>query len=99
MSAADDPNGPTVILSEAYNPDSPESLSARIVRLVAVAADQRTTDLKPLGRVIDTEALDRLLDSRSVEHPESAIHLSLHYEGYRIDIDADGTVSVLVEDE
>ena len=99
MSAADDSDRPTVLVSEPYDRDRSEPVSTRIVRLVAVAADRAPTDLDPLGNVIDPEALDRLLDQPSVEDPDTAIDVTFHYEGFRIEVGADGTVSVLGSDE
>lgn len=99
MSSSGDRDGPTVLLSETYDRTSAESLSSRIVRLVAVASGREPTDLEPLGNVVEPEALDRLLDSRSVEDPERGIAVTFIYEEYRVEIDADGTVSILVEDE
>lgn len=99
MSTADGPTDPSVVLSEEYDPSDDEPVSARIIRLVAVASDREATELEPLGQVIDVEALDELLDSRCLADPDVSVEISFRYEGYMVDIDANGTVSVLVEDE
>ena len=99
MGTADEPAGPTVLLSETYDPARDGSLSGLIVRVVAIVSDQEGTDLEPLGRVIDAEALDRLVRSGSVGNPATPVEVSFSYEGFTIDIDAEGTVNVLVEDQ
>ena len=99
MSAADDSKGPRVLLTEDYDPDGGESFCARIVRLVAVAADRNPNDLTPLGRVIDADALERFVGSAITDKPKTGVALAFDYEGYRIDIEADGTVSILAEEE
>ena len=92
-----DESGPT-ILSDENDPTSEEPVSVRIVRLVAVAADREVTDLDPLGATIDVDALDQLVHSRSFTDPETTIEVSLTYEGYLVEIEANGTVNVYLED-
>ena len=88
-----------MLLSEAYDPDSDESLPARIVRLVAVASDRNPIELEPLGHVIDADALGQLVGPRSGGTAKTEIEVSFDYEGYRVEIDANGTVCILVEEQ
>lgn len=99
MSAANDPDGPTPVIVEEYDPEVTEPMSVRIIRLVSIASDRSVTDLKPLGSVIDLEAIDDLLNSRLVEDPDVSVDISFPYEGYLVDIEANGTISILVEEE
>lgn len=99
MSAANDEDGPAPIIAEEYDPERTESISARIVRLVSIASDKAVSELEPLGRVIDLEAIDALLDSRSVEDPDVSVDVSFPYEGYRVDVEANGTITIFVEEK
>lgn len=95
MSASDDS---TPILSEDYDPENDYPVTTRIVRLVAIASDRDPRNLRPLGEVVDTDALDALIDSRIFGDHDVSIELSLLYEGYRVEIDANGTVEVYVDE-
>lgn len=81
MSASDDS---TPILSEDYDPENDYPVTTRIVRLVAIASDRDPRNLRPLGEVVDTDALDALIDSRIFGDHDVSIELSLLYEGYRV---------------
>lgn len=99
MSAAGDPDEPTVILTEEYDPDRREPISLRIVRLVAIADDREPMELDPLGQTIDTDALNVFFDSKSLSDPAVSVDISFRYGGYQIDIDANGTIRLLIEEE
>ena len=99
MSSADDGENPTVLLSEEHDPAADDPVSLRIVRLVAVAADREATDLGPLGATIDVDALDQLVHSRSFTDPETIIEVSFTYEGYLVEIEANGTVNIYIEEK
>ena len=98
MGTADDPSRPTVLLSETYDTERDESLSGLIVRLVAIVSNREGMELEPLGCNIDVDALDRLVRSGSVGNSTSPVEVWFNYEGFTIDIDADGTVSILSEE-
>ena len=97
MSGTDEPGEPSVILSEEYDSERNEAVSLRVIRLVAIASDRQALDLDPLGYVIDTDALDRLLQSKGIDDPHTQIGVSFEYEGYLVEIDTNGTVRILVE--
>lgn len=77
-----------VTLTEDRGRETDEPVSVRIARLVAVTSDREVSDLEPLGRVIDTDALEALFSPGVGGNIEG----SFRYEGYRVEIDADGTV-------
>ena len=99
MGTDDDPAGPPILLSETYDPERDAPLSGLIVRLVAIVTDREGTELEPLGRVIDIEALERLVGSGARGTPWTPVEVSFDYEGFTIDIEADGTVSILAEEQ
>ena len=98
MSAIDDSDNPTPLLSEEYDPTVGEQLSVRIVRLVAVASDRKTSELEPLGRTIDVEALGQLVNAWTFTDREATIEVSFDYEGYLVEIETNGTVNICVEE-
>ena len=81
-----------VVISEQFDPDGPEAISLHIVRLVSVVSNRKPDELQPLGEAIDTDALNRLIDSKSATGRRGSVAVSFAYEGYEIDIDANGMV-------
>lgn len=72
-------------------PSMDDGLSHRVVYAVAEREDVEPEALDPpLYSALDPEALDRLWES---DH-DSSLSLSFRYLGYRIDVDADGTIAV-----
>lgn len=98
MTPPNDQDGPRLVVTETYDRTSPEPMSLRIIRLVAIASDRTPTDLSPLGRVIDADAIDAIFDSQAVEGQGTSIELSFNYEGYRIEITANGTVKLFTDE-
>lgn len=88
-----------VVLTGEHVPESDEPLSLRVVRLVAIAADRRTTAIEPLGRIIDTDALDALFAPARSDSDGPSVEVSFRYEGYRVEVDAERTVRLLDEPE
>lgn len=86
---------PTVVLTGEYPPGSDERLAHCIVRLVAIATDREPTDLEPLGLIIDTDALDALFSAARECNDERLFEVSFRYEGFRVEVNADGTVRIL----
>ena len=78
-----------------YDPTGEESLSKVIVRLVAVATDREALALRPLGEVVDVDALDRLF--AAVDHSQVPAVASFRYEGFRVEVDGEGTVRLYEE--
>ena len=87
-----------MVVAGRYDPSSEDPISLRIIQLVGDASDREATDLEPLGDIIDVDALDAFLDLRPDDDPCPFIQISFAYEGYRIEIDGKGTVSVLRDD-
>ena len=98
MSSADDTEDRTVLLSEEHDPTANDPISMRITRLVAIAADREVIDLEPLGSTIDVDALDGFVNSRSFTDPETTVEVAFTYEGYLVEIEANGRVNIYVED-
>lgn len=73
-----------------------EELSLRIVEAVAELKDVESTELEPLGRVIDTDALDRLF-TPSGESKRQHGTVGFEYEGYHITVTADGEILISAE--
>jgi len=72
-------------------------MSVYVVRLVAIASDVRPIDLDPLGRHVDAESLDRLFRPTSLADADGSVSMTFAYEGYAVQIHADGTVRLLEE--
>lgn len=94
MSMDDSSGGSTVVLAERYDPDGDRSVALHVVRLVAIASDRGPTELEPLSRSIDTDALNSLIDPRSASPRDGSVGISFRYEGYEVAIDADGVISL-----
>ena len=71
------------------------STSVDVVTAVARAKGVSALDLSPpLGSVIETDALDRLFESR-VDVPEDRVRrLQFPYNGYRVTVSGGGDVSL-----
>jgi|AntRauTorcE11898_2_1112593.scaffolds.fasta_scaffold04069_2 hypothetical protein len=71
--------------------------SVQIVTTVAEATDVDPLDLEPpLYRVVDVDALDRLLDPESERERERgrSLTVTFEYAGYEVTATSDGTVDV-----
>ncbi|WP_459191368.1 HalOD1 output domain-containing protein [Halosimplex sp. J119] len=66
-----------------------ESASAAVYRAVAAVADRKPENLEPLGRTIDVDALDALLDGPGAE---TACRVTFRYQGYAVEVVADETI-------
>jgi len=74
--------------------DENRRISLAVVRAVADAKGTSPFEIQPLGSVIDTDALDSLVDSVVGSPRSDASAVRFDYEGYRVAVDADGTVEV-----
>lgn len=74
------------VLSSDYDPTAESSLVLQIVRMVAIASDCDVSELEPLHRVIDTDALDAIVSRSGSGDHVGLISLSFVYEGYRVDV-------------
>lgn len=88
----------SIVLTREHAPES-EPSSLRVVRLVAIASDREATDLEPLAQIIDTDALNALFSTARSRSDEHSAKVSFRYEGYRVEVDADGEVRLLDEPE
>lgn len=91
----DDPNGadyPTADETDVirYNWHDSERPSVAIVEAVAVATNRRPTELPPLQRTVDLDAVDALL----TDGTGALLHISFRYEEMDITVRADGTIEV-----
>jgi hypothetical protein len=66
-----------------------ESVATAIAFAVAQVTGHQATELKPLGSIVDCEALDTLVKSA-----EPALSVSFLYEGCRIFVSGDGTIEI-----
>lgn len=76
-------NGTLSVPSEA-----PEAASVNVVSAIATALDEDPTTMDPLYETIDSDALDRLLET------DVPIEVVFEYHGHAIEVDGDGTVTV-----
>lgn len=71
--------------------ESPDSLTHTVVRSIAAITGKSRTELTPLNDVLDAEALEAFLESRSKE-AEKAITFS--YEGCKVTVRTPGEVVI-----
>lgn len=69
-------------------------MSQAIVTAVADAEGVEPTDLSPLYRVVDTDALDELFTSESSEESRTEQRVSFRYEGYEVTVYSSGRVDL-----
>lgn len=70
-----------------------DELSVAVVEAVAAATDRTTTDLPPLQRTVDPDALDRLLS----QGQSSSVTVSFSYAGADVWIISNGTIEIQVD--
>ena len=71
------------------------SVSSAIADGIANLEDIEPTDLNPLFYEIDTEALDQLIQSANLE-TRSRVQLTFDYKDYRIEIDAQQDIQIII---
>lgn len=81
--------GPTTIRHDWQQPDQP---SVAIVEAVAAVTNHPVTELPPLQRAIDTDALDTLLTGRT-----ASVTISFQYADATVRVDGNGGITVHVE--
>ena len=77
-------------VSVRYEGDGPERPATAIVRAVATATDRSETDLPPLGEVLDTDALNVLVERSTTD----GLSLSFAYAGTHVVVVSDGRITV-----
>ena len=74
---------------------SDENVCLAVVETVSELTATEPLELAPLGKVVDTDAIETLFGasdtSRGIRHDA---YLSFRYEGCDVTVDSDGTVSV-----
>lgn len=76
-----------------YGKDDTEPLSVAIVDTVAAVTDERVTDLEPLHYTINTDALERLFESRAAGD-RSGGTVTFEYNDCLVTVSADGEIRV-----
>lgn len=74
-----------------HRDDSDTPLPVTVVRSVAAVAGEDPADLEPLGETVDTDALDRVIDSLPGGGPG---RVTFTFACHRVDIAADGRVEI-----
>jgi hypothetical protein len=77
-------------LARRSNWTAKQAPSTAIVELVAEVTNRAQTDLEPLQRTIDGDALNALFESSTTER----LHVSFTYEGVNVRVTNDGVVEV-----
>lgn len=70
--------------------DEETAPSVAVIEAVAATTGLEPTEMPPLQRTVDVEALDDLLRSR----PDSSVRLSFEYAGMRVTVVGDGGVEL-----
>lgn len=73
-----------------------ESPAVAIVSVTAIATDRSVTEIDPLERYIQTDALNAILTSRQADEQTEC---TLSYDGVRIRIDGAGDIDVWPADD
>ena len=81
--------GPTTVRHNWQPSDRP---SVMVVKAVAAATDRRTTELPPLQKTLDADALDTLLNGQS-----SSVTVSFRYADTAVSVSENGSIEVHVD--
>lgn len=76
------------------NRSAEDLVSTKVVRAVAAIDGVGPLDLEPLGNAIDTDALDRLVDSVRDDREAPRTVLEFPYEGHLVRVTGDARVLV-----
>ncbi len=76
----------------------PEAVSRAVIAATSDATGRDVTELQPLFRAVDPDALDALLAPRSAERGGGPLGIAFAYGGCRVTVERieDGTASVTV---
>lgn len=69
-----------------------DSISTAVTSAVARLADVEATDLEPLARSVDPDALEALFRPTFDGHPRPGGRVTFPFAGYEVTVRADGTV-------
>lgn len=70
-----------------YEIGADESVSMAVVRAVSAVEGREPSSIRPLGEVIDPDALDDIFDVRHNGHPRPGGSVSFVYSNCRVTID------------
>lgn len=73
--------------------DGDDTLPRSVVAIVADVADVDPTDMTPLQRIVDADALDRIVAPRDGA-PRIESRIAFTFEGYRVIVFGDGAIAV-----
>lgn len=76
-----------------FDNEETRSTSEIVIYAIAEVTDEDPTSLRPLGEVIDPDALDTIFD-RSASGDMGEAHLSFQYEGYEVTVFSHGRITV-----
>lgn len=82
-----------MLASSPSSPDQGDPVSVTVARSVADAEGVSPLELEPLGSVVDTDALNRLVNSETSSGP-AIRSIEFTYEGYGVTVHEDGHVEV-----
>lgn len=87
---ADDHDGSAFV----YELDDQETVSEGVVVAVSAIANRSPTELTPLYRTLDTDALDQLTGRHARTQASRAVQLTFEYEGYTVTVHGDHEIQV-----
>lgn len=72
-----------------------EVISTTIIGAVAAGTDEEPTELKPLVEMVDTDSLDRLMNSlRNNGNEGNVSKLAFAHNDWGVEDEADGTITI-----
>ena len=75
-----------------YDPEGGESVITSVVVSVAAVSGAEPTALPPLQWTLDTDALEAVIGS--AREADTNLTVTFEYVGYRISVDADGSIRI-----
>jgi hypothetical protein len=73
---------------------SASTVTEDVVAAVADAKGTSALDIQPLGTVVDTDALNRLVERQGRWPTEPSARIEFSYEGFTVTVTGDGDVDV-----
>lgn len=102
MKETDDPDTPeskqnagTDSITIRHETTPYEELGLTVVEAVATATDRAKTDLPPLHRAIDPDALERVL----TRGESSSVTVAFDYADTGVEVSANGTIQVQIDED
>ena len=77
-----------------FDADDDRSTSEVVVYAVSEVSGEEPTTLRPLGTVIDPDALDTIFD-RCPDDDRGDAHISFEYEGYEVTVFSHGRLTII----